>query len=154
MAQIFCVNELFSQLNVNFEIMHTKLLSVFFSAILLLSSGAMQLGVHLCSKTGPTFFSSCETDHNEPPCCKKNKTHKAENSDCCKETYWFAITPKFGSIEKIQLPSPVALEIEGHTLPQSLLGSAICAEIRHAEHSPPGQIFNRTLQRFYCIWTI
>jgi hypothetical protein len=133
--------------------MHSRILSIFFSAVLLLSSGAVQLGVHLCSKTGPSFFSSCSAEHDETPtCCKKNKK-TPQDSDCCKETYWFAITPKFGSVEKIKLSGPENFDVVIYSITELLPLSYSYNGIEHREHSPPGH-FKHSIQSQYCIWTI
>ena len=133
--------------------MHSRILSIFFSAVLLLSSGVVQLGVHLCSKTGPSFFSRCAAEHDEtPPCCKKNKK-SSQDSDCCKETYWFAITPKFGSVEKVKLACPESLDTEIYSITELLPLSYSYTGIELREHSPPGQL-KHSIQSQYCIWTI
>jgi hypothetical protein len=134
--------------------MHIKMLSLLFSAFMLLSSGAMQLGVHLCSKSGPSFFSNCESNHqNLPDCCAKKQKQKT-HSTCCQDAYLFAITPKFGGIEKVELPFPAILcigSVQSHST--LLLSDCGNGKVEAPEHSPP-KLFNRGIQQHFCLWII
>jgi hypothetical protein len=132
--------------------MNVRVVAVFFSVLLVLSSGAMQLGVHLCSKAGPSFFSSCETEHHHlPDCCAKKDKKQTEN--CCTDAYLFAITPKYGNIEKFKLPFPDFLELWNSYTDLTNTQFGQISQVFVPEHSPP-KPFNCSIQKEYCIWII
>lgn len=134
--------------------MNLRVLSAFFAFIMLLSSGVVQVAMHICPEEGINIMSDCGMHEQLPKCCKQNQTESEEShQNCCQDAYVFAVTPKFGAVEKCQIQNPAAFILSDLLKLQDQC--TVEPEITgNRQGDAPPLPFNRDLQQRCCTWVI
>lgn len=132
--------------------MKHRVIAYILASLMLISSGAVQVAMHVCPEEGINILSDCGMhDHvasAKKACCKPVKLPDAE-ANCCQDAFLFAISPKFGAIEKAELAVPVCFIETAHiAVPQWL--SLIPAAPGTLQDQAPPPLFNRQILQHYC----
>lgn len=127
--------------------------SILFAAMILLSSGFTQFVVHQCSEDGLMLSSeSCSMHEVAKDCCQKPQ--KAMSSkECCSDAYFFAVSPKFGSIATGKIQFPHLWVSSGPQLQISSNVQHMVHEFHHWDTGPP-HAENRKILNQICKLTI
>lgn len=86
-----------------------KFMSVLTMILVLLASGAAQMAYHICDEDGAHIWSdTCHTESfastsNHGSCCKEKSNIGFSETACCKEAYFFALSPLPVTPTKFQL---------------------------------------------------
>lgn len=79
-----------------------KTIAILFATMILLSSGFAQAVLHVCPQDGVSISEESCNMHETSSCCDEKNNHVAkEQSECCADTYFFAVSPKFGSVKDL-----------------------------------------------------
>lgn len=123
-----------------------RLLSCIFAGVILISSGLTQFVIHICPEQGIMLSeANCNMHHSKLSCCEQTHQALKKTDDCCTEGYFFAVTPKFGSvaINNIHIPGFSIVDIYNYLASASFSNGNLV--VYHNQDTGPPKRYNRAL---------
>lgn len=139
-----------------------KFMTLFTMILVLLSSGAAQMAYHICEEDGAHIWvDDCHTatEDSEKPsnnCCGDTNESFSLNDICCKEAYFFSLSPLPVSPVKFKFEKMIQWHLRAwnHTEYQShtpyMRNLALPSQLAQHSSKPP----NNPSQPGLCIWII
>lgn len=127
--------------------------SILFAGMILLSSGFTQFVVHQCAEDGLMLSAESCTMHEVAKDCCQRPQKALSRPECCSDAYFFAVSPKFGSIATSKIQIPFLLVASGSQLQISSNVQNIVHVFRPNDTGPPNSE-SKTILNQICKLTI